>query len=58
MPMTTTSPLPPSHSPDTAGGVLGYASAPPDPSAAGPTEFDVEMASERTRWIRRRFLWF
>src|SRR4051794_7289547 len=41
-----------------ATGVIDYRSAPPDPAAAGPTEFDFEMASERTRWIRRRFLWF
>ena len=39
-------------------GVIDYRSAPPDPTVAGPTEFDIEMASERTRWIRRRFLWF
>jgi hypothetical protein len=23
-----------------------------------PTEFDLELASERARWLRRRFLWF
>lgn len=57
MPMTTSPPSPP-YSPDVAGRVLGYASAPPDPAAVGPTEFDLELASERTRWIRRRFLWF
>lgn len=25
---------------------------------ARPSEFDLELLSERTRWIRRRFLWF
>src|SRR3954453_9570288 len=39
-------------------GVIDYRSAAPCPAAGGPTEFDVELASERTRWIRRRFLWF
>jgi serine phosphatase RsbU (regulator of sigma subunit) len=23
-----------------------------------PTDFDLELTSERTRWLRRRFLWF
>src|SRR4029079_19073350 len=23
-----------------------------------PTEFDLELASERARWLRRRFIWF
>jgi serine phosphatase RsbU (regulator of sigma subunit) len=34
--------------------LLDYRSAP----AGAPSEFDLELASERTRWIRRRFLWF
>ena len=56
---TTTPPSPTVPSSDGgAGSVLAYRSGPPDPEAAGTTEFDVELASERTRWIRRRFLWF
>jgi hypothetical protein len=27
-------------------------------SPAAPSEFDLELRSERTRWLRRRFLWF
>ena len=27
-------------------------------TAAVPSEFDVELQSERARWLRRRFVWF
>ena len=27
-------------------------------SPSTPSEFDLELRSERTRWLRRRFLWF
>jgi serine phosphatase RsbU (regulator of sigma subunit) len=34
--------------------LLDYPSAP----VSTPTDFDLALHSERTRWIRRRFLWF
>jgi len=39
-----------------AGAVLDYSTL--GAGATAPTAFDLELVSERTRWLRRRFLWF